>query len=187
MSTTLTLFLPYKLHDAWHDSPVNVKVQCDDCFTEAKANVTGFIPLIFSTPFNFPILPSMVVVQDRQTIPSIRIFTASTPLEERELGPSCASGARQLITSPSRSALIRDGTNVTARPWLSALSCVSTTPLDWSSALRACWIESVLQPAVLKTLVSVWTGVDVAFARLHSKPISSMASARDSGPWRVWS
>lgn len=144
-------------------------------------------PLIFWTPFNFPILPSMVVVQDRQVMPSMRIFSNTTLPELRELAwsvevlPELGS---VFSISWILSTLTRAGTNMTLRFLPSPFSLASSTPLTWQS-----WeTDTALQLLTGNSLVSVWTTVvGVAFVALDSKPMSSIASAKDFGVWCAWS
>lgn len=155
---------------------------------------TGTSPLIFSIPFSFPIFPSIVVVQEWQVIPSMQNFKSDTPLpvvwDGDKVGSFCMgllgewlSRSIKLDTTSLKCCdEVREGTKVTVRPICVGFFVTSRTPRMWDNFSRAsCW-AAAFRPKVGMTWVSVETGVAVLDSGvLDSKPMSSMASDRDSG------
>lgn len=156
-------------------------------------------PLIFSIPVSFPIFPSIVVVQEWQVIPSMHSFRRDTPASAAWLGDKVGAFCLGLLgawlsrnklatTSLSCSKDVSEGTKVTLRPILSGFSLTSSTPWIWASFFKAsCWAAGS-RFGVGITWVSTGTAVTVVVSDSgESKPMSSMASDRDSGLCRVWS
>lgn len=151
-------------------------------------------PLIFSIPFSFPTFPSMVVVQEWHVILSMHNFRIDTPSpavwEGDKVGAFCmgllcawlAASIKLDTDSLSCCEEVREGTKVTVRPICAGLSLTSSTPWIWDNFSRASCCAAGVRPEVRITWVSVETGVVVLDSeRLDSKPMSSMASDRDSG------
>lgn len=151
-------------------------------------------PLIFSTPFSFPIFPSIVVTQEWQVIPSMHSFSSDTPplvlwdgdkfgsFWEGLLGASLCGSIMLSTISLSCCREVREGTKETVRPVCAGLSLTSSTPGVWDNFSKASCCAARFRPEVGITWVSVGTGVaGLNSDGLDSKPMSSIASDRDSG------
>ena len=157
----------------------------------------------------------MVVLQEWQVMPSTDSFTSATPdpalrgggggereedgeggEEDEEGGEARRAGlaeagvsgavATPVTTSPSWGAVVREGTKTTERP--PALSLTSSTPWTRDSRARASWAAPGPGPGAGSSRVSVGTGsAELGSGGLDSKPMSSTASHRDAGLWRLGS